>query len=89
MSITVSKEEVRGFEKLKAISQIAPIKERIRFFECKYGCRLGEFKNKIKEEEEDFEKWDDYIEWNAYSETLRDLESKMRDIDDAKDIRIT
>jgi hypothetical protein len=31
MSITVSKDEVIGFEKLKAISQIAPIKERIRF----------------------------------------------------------
>lgn len=60
MSITVSKEEVKGFEKLKAISQIAPIKERIRFFETKYGCTLGEFKNKIKQEKEDFEKWDDY-----------------------------
>ena len=31
MSITVSKDEVIGFVKLKAISQIAPIKERIRF----------------------------------------------------------
>ena len=31
MSITVSKEEVKGFAKLKAISQIAPIKERTDF----------------------------------------------------------
>ena len=77
MSITVSKEEVKGFEKLKAISQIAPIKERIRFFDGKYGCTLGEFKNKIKQEKEDFEKWDDYIEWNAYIESLRDLKSKI------------
>ena len=66
MSITVSKEEVKGFEKLKAISQIAPIKERIRLLESKYGCTLGEFKNKIKQEKEDFEKWDEYIEWKAY-----------------------
>ena len=36
MSITVSKEEIKTFEKLTAISQIAPIKERIRFFEKKY-----------------------------------------------------
>lgn len=85
MSITVSKEEVKGFEKLKAISQIAPIKERIRFFESKYGCTLGEFKNKIKQEKEDFEKWDEYIEWKAYIKSLRDIESKMRDIEDAKD----
>jgi hypothetical protein len=89
MSITVSKEEVKGFKKLKAISQIAPIKERIRFFESKYGCTFGEFKNKIKQEQEDFEKWDEYIEWKAYIKSLRDIESKMRDIEDAKDVRIT
>ena len=89
MSITVSKEEVKGFEKLRAISQIAPIKERIRFFECKYGCTFGEFKNNMKKEQENFEKWDDYIEWNAYIESLRDLKSKLKDIEDAKDVRIT
>lgn len=89
MSITVSRDEVIGFEKLKAISQIAPIRERIRFFESKYRCTLGEFKDKIKRGKEDFEMWDDYIEWKAYIENLNDLESKMRDIKDAKDIRIT
>ena len=89
MSITVSKEEVRGFEKLKTISQIAPINERIRYFERKYGCTLGEFKDRIKREKEDFEKWDDYIEWKAYVESLKDLESKMRDIEDTQDVRIT
>jgi hypothetical protein len=89
MSITISKDEVKGFEKLKTISRIAPIKERIRFFESKYGCALGEFKASIKREKEDFEKWDDYIEWKAYIESLKDLESKLKDIEDAKDIRIT
>ena len=89
MSITVSRDEVIGFEKLKTISQIAPIKERIKFFESKYGCTLGEFKDRIEREKEDFEKWDDYIEWIAYIGKLKDLESKMRDIEDAQDVRIT
>ncbi|NMX21159.1 hypothetical protein C5S30_01700 [ANME-1 cluster archaeon GoMg4] len=89
MSIRVSKDEVRVFEKLKAISQIAPIKERIRFFEGKYGCTLGEFETIIKREKEDFESWDDYIEWKAYAESLKDLESKMGDIAHAQDVRIT
>jgi len=89
MSITVSRDEVKGFEKLKTISQIAPLKERIRFFESKYGCTLGEFKDKIKREKENFEKWDDYIEWKAYIESMKDLESKMKDIEDAQDVRIT
>ena len=89
MSITVSMDEVKGFEKLKAISQIAPIKERIKSFERKYGCTFEEFKDKIKREKEDFEKWDDYIEWKAYIESLKELESKMREIEDAQDVRIT
>jgi len=89
MSIRVSKDEVRVFEKLKAISQIAPIKERIRFFESKYGCTLGEFEATIKREKEDFERWGDYIEWKAYAESLKDLELKIRDIAHAQDVRIT
>jgi len=36
----------------------------------------------------EFEKWDDYIEWKAYVDTLRYLERKLRDVDNAKDIRI-
>ena len=89
MFITVSKERIKTFEKLMTISQIAPIKEKIRFFEGKYGCAFKAFEREIKEEEENFEKWDDYIEWKAYVESLRDLESKLRKIEGAKDIRIT
>ena len=89
MSIQVSKDEVRVFEKLKAISQLAPIKEKIRFFECNSGCTLDEFVGRIKREKEDFESWDDYIEWKAYAASLKDLESKMRDIAHAQDVRIT
>jgi len=89
VSIRVSKDEVRVFEKLKAISQIAPIKERIQFFESKYGCTLGEFGATIKREKEDFERWDDYIEWTAYAESLKELEAKIKDIAHAQDVRIT
>ena len=89
MSITVSKEEIKTFEKLTAISQIAPIKERIRFFEKKYWYTFKVFEKKVKQEKENFEKWDDYIEWKAYVESLKNLESKLRKIEGAKDIRIT
>jgi len=89
MSITVSKEEIKTFEKLTAISQIVPIKERIRFFEKKYGCTFEMFKKEIKQGEENFEKWDDYIEWKAYVESLKNLESKLRKIEGVKDFRIT
>jgi len=43
------------------------------------------FEKKVKQEKENFEKWDDYIEWKAYVESLKNLESKLRKIEGAKD----
>jgi len=89
VSITVSREEIKTYQKLMIISQIAPIKERIRFFEEKYGSAFEALGSKIKQEKEDFEKWDDYVEWKAYIESLKDLETKLKKIESAKNIRIT
>ena len=88
MSIVVSAEDIKAFERLKAISQMAPIRERIKSFERKYGGSLETFGTRIKQREESFEEWDDLIEWKAYAESLKDLEAKIRRIDDAKDFRI-
>jgi hypothetical protein len=88
MGIIVSSDEIKEYEKLKIISQLTPVKEKIRFFENKYGCSFEEFEKRLKEGEENFEEWDDYIEWKAYVESLRDLELRLREINDAKDIRI-
>ena len=88
MGITVSSDEIKEYEKLKIISQLTPVKEKLRYFEKKYGCSFEEFERKLKEREENFEEWDDYIEWKAYTESLKDLEQKLREIKDAKDIRI-
>ncbi|MEM2135735.1 MAG: hypothetical protein QXG44_12845 [Candidatus Jordarchaeaceae archaeon] len=71
---------------MKIISQLAPIRERIKFFERKYGCSFEDFERSIGEGEESFEKWDDYIEWKAYSESLRDLTAKLEKIEDSKNI---
>jgi hypothetical protein len=58
MVITVSKDEVKVFEKLKSISHMVPLNEKIRFFEEKYGCTPEEFEGQLKAEPEDFKWWD-------------------------------
>lgn len=87
-SIVVSVDDIKAFERLKFISQIAPLKERIRSFERKYNCGLEAFEDKIKQLPEDFERWDDFIEWKAYADSLKELESKLKKIEDATDFRI-
>lgn len=75
MAINISKEEIKLLERHNIISQIVPIKEKIRLFEQKYGCDFKTFETKIQMEEEDFQRWDDYIEWKAYIEKLKDLDN--------------
>ena len=86
--VVVSVDDVKTFEKLKLISQIAPLKERIRSFERKYDGDLDALENKMKKLPEDFDRWDDFIEWKAYNDSLKDLESKLKKIEDATDFRI-
>jgi len=59
MDITVSKEDVITIKKLKIISEIAPIKEKIKLFKRKYECSIEEFEEKLEKNEENFEQWDD------------------------------
>jgi len=85
--IHVSREEIKTLERLKVISQIAPIRDKIQHFEKKYGCTLEAFEAR-RQREEDFEQWDDYIEWKAYTEKLKDLEQTLQEIEHAQDITI-
>jgi hypothetical protein len=88
MDIIVSKEEIIEYEKLKVISEITLTKEKIILFEKKYGCSIDAFRRRMEETDESFEEWDDYIEWKANFELLKDLENKLIKLDNAKNIKI-
>ena len=87
--VVVSKRDLLLHERLRIISELDPIREKIRLFEEKYGMPLEEFERKLKSSDESFEEWDDYIEWKAYVKKLRELESKLREIEHAQRVRIT
>jgi hypothetical protein len=59
---------------------VGPVKERIKSFERKHGCNLETFEDRLKQLPEDFERWDDFIEWKAYADSLKDLEPRITDI---------
>ncbi len=89
MELKVTKEEIIDFEKLKIISELAPVKSRIKQFEKKYKCAFDVFEKKINtSREEQFEEWDDYIEWKGYFESLKSLELKSKEIENVKSIQI-
>lgn len=88
MDIIISKDEIIEYEKLKVISEITLTKEKTILFEKKYGCSIDAFIKKMEKADENFEEWDDYIEWKANFEIVKDLEHKLIELDNAKDIKI-
>ncbi|NJE10828.1 hypothetical protein [Thermococcus sp. MAR1] len=86
--VVISKRDVLAHERLRVISELAPIREKIKLFEEKYGMKFEEFEKKIKSSEESFEAWDDYIEWKAYVKKLEELKSRLREIEHAQRVRV-
>jgi len=43
----------------------------------------------MRSQEEDFEQWDDYIEWATPTKTKHSLEIKLEDLENAQDINST
>ena len=84
MDIVISKDD---YEKLKAISQITLAKEKNDLFENKYVCPIDVFMKEMEETDENFEEWDDCIEWKANFKILKDLEIKLIELDNAKSIK--
>ncbi len=88
MSFEVRETEIKQYQKLKLLGDIAPIKEHIKLFENKYNMNFAEFEKNIKSNKEDYEKWDDYIEWKAYQHKLDDLNKQYAGVEHER-IRIT
>ncbi|NCO84233.1 MAG: hypothetical protein COZ31_01575 [Nitrospirae bacterium CG_4_10_14_3_um_filter_44_29] len=87
-AVEVSKEEVLDFLRLDIISEIRSVSFAIELFEKKYSKKFNEFEKDISGHEEKYEEWDDYVEWKAYQETYKDRVEKLKELDNAEDIKI-
>ena len=71
-TIEIGKGEIINFVRLDLISEIQSLKKSLELFERKYNKSFKEFEKEVLEGEENFEKWDDYMEWKAYDSTYKD-----------------
>ncbi len=79
--ITIQKQDVAQWVLAEYLATSHVVKEKLRLFERKYDQTWDEFsKDVIKGSQEDFDKWDDYIEWKAYRETSKDLAMKIEEV---------
>ena len=87
--IEISKKEIIEYEKMKRITELTMIRKKILLFEQKYSCSFPDFKKKMESKGENFEEWDDIIEWTAYMKSEKDIMQKLEEIENAQDINIT
>ena len=62
--------------------ELHTVEDKITFFEKKYNIALSDFESNIKNSKEEFEKWDDYMEWKAFNKKYGDLSTQKKDIED-------
>lgn len=89
MTISISKDEVRDVVKLKIMVELNNAKTRVDLLEAKYQKSFNDFEKWMKNSEENFEVWDDYLEWKAYQRLVKDLMQELSDVEHAQDIQLT
>ncbi|MDA0245958.1 MAG: hypothetical protein OT477_21305 [Chloroflexi bacterium] len=72
--ITIPKQQVANWFLLEYLATSHAVNEKIRLLERKYAQTWDEFSTAVQTApEEDFEQWEDYIEWKAYNKMAHSL----------------
>ncbi|GAB5047486.1 hypothetical protein [Thermodesulfovibrio sp. TK110] len=80
MKSLINKEKIIELYNVSLLYEIHRVQEKIRLFENKYNIRFEDFEKLIKSQnEENFESWDDYMEWKAYEKKLQELKKENLD----------
>ena len=78
---TLSKQQVGSWVLLDYLSQRQIIESKIKLLSVKYNVDFKIFESQIEQAtDENFEAWDDYIEWKAYDQFLTELTAKIDDV---------
>lgn len=63
----ITRKDVESYVKMQLYTELTLIKEKLALFEIKYNCNFLLFEKSVTTAaEENFEHWDDYMEWKAF-----------------------
>lgn len=80
--VTITKEKVKQVQYYELLFEMHTLKSKITFFENKYKVSLENFENQVKNSEvENFEFWDDLLEWKAYHKSYLEILSQKLDLE--------
>ncbi|MGR3293222.1 MAG: hypothetical protein ACUZ9M_04305 [Candidatus Scalindua sp.] len=80
--VIINKEKAKDMYYANMMCEYHKVTEKIRLFTKKYVMSFEQFEKDIKgSEKEDFERWDDYMEWKGYENVLKKLIKEKRELE--------
>jgi len=80
--ISINKENIKQLYETELTFELNQVKDKIELYSKKYDSNFEQFEEKVKNsEKENFEEWDDYMEWNAFQKSYTDLLRKKSDLE--------
>ena len=74
---TIPKREVADLLKLDLMARLREAKEKEALYRRTHQQSFEAFEETVQQGEEEFGRWDDYLEWKAYRRVRQDLEQKI------------
>jgi len=80
--VVIDKEKAKDMYYANLMNEYHNVNEKIRLFKQKYGMPFEQFEIETKDSaKEDFERWDDYMEWKGYEKVLQGLIKEKRELE--------
>jgi hypothetical protein len=77
----INSDSIKNLYYANILYEIHKIEDKLSFFKSKYKTTLDKLESDLKNSAEDFEKWDDFMEWKAFHNKYQDLSSQKADIE--------
>jgi len=65
---------------MESLAELHKVKETVGIYEQKYGKSLAQFEHQLENEQEEFEHYDDYIDWKAAVKWQDVLEERIEEL---------
>jgi len=80
--LRIHKKDISELYRLKILSEMHVLSDRIAYFEKKYNCVFKKFEKTVKEgNKEKYTEWDDYLEWKAYLKSYDYKKNEIKEIE--------
>ena len=77
---TINKQIAGDALAMENLAELHKVRERIRLFESKYETTFEQFEQQVFRQKENFQHYDDYIDWKAAVKWRKELEQRIEEL---------